>query len=134
MRKVLTTSVFLLAGLLTVCLITGCGDDYGSECCGTGDLVAPAGGSAPANFLSALPPSGSEIAANANITLTFDKAPAYMAVSTGRKAKHSKVEIQTSGITVTVTLLGRFRRGPLTLTVIWSGGTHTLTYTVTSPD
>ena len=54
-------------------MLAGCGDggdDGGDE-------------AAPANFVSAAPPSGSEIAANASITLTFDNAPADVTSSAG---------------------------------------------------
>ena len=79
---------------------------------------------APANFVSAAPPNGSEIAANASITLTFDNAPADVTVSVGVATAAGK----------TVTVAGPFTPGPLSLTITWADGTRTLTYTVTALD
>lgn len=95
-------------------MVIGCGadDDIGEE-----ETV-------PSNFVSASPPSGSEIAANGSITLTFDNAPTDVTVSTGVAVP--------SGKTVTVT--GPFIFGPLNLTVTWADGTQTLTYIVSGPD
>ncbi len=114
MTKLFRTSALLLVSLLTVSMLIGCGadDDIGEE-----ETV-------PANFVSASPPNGSEIAANGSITLTFDNAPTDVTVSTGVAAP--------SGKTVTVT--GPFIFGPLNLTVTWADGTQTLTYTVSGPD
>ena len=114
MTKLFRTLALLLAGLLAVSMLAGCGggDDGGD------------GEAAPANFVSAAPPSGSEIAANASISLTFDNAPADVTVSAGAAAPSGK----------TVTVNGPFTPGPLNLTVTWADGTQTLTYTVTAPD
>ena len=79
---------------------------------------------APVNFVSTTPPSSSEIAANASITLTFDNAPADVTVSTGAAVPSGK----------TVTVNGPFTPGPLNLTVTWADGTQTLVYEVVKPD
>ena len=110
MRTSYITFTLLFIGLLASC---GGGDDSDSK------VETPA-----ANFVSAAPPSGSEIAANASITLTFDNAPADVTVSAGAAAPSGK----------TVTVNGPFTPGPLNLTVTWADGTQTLIYTVTSPD
>lgn len=109
------TLALLLTSLLTVSMLAGCGgDDSESE-----DEVLLA------NVIGVNPPSGSEIAVNGGITLTFDNIPTDVAVS---------------GYTVTVTgktatIVGPFRRGPLVLTVTWADGRiQTLTYTVPAPD
>ena len=114
MTKLFRTLALLLAGLLAVSMLAGCG---GGEN-GNGDAAAPAA------FVSANPPSGSTIAANASITLTFDNAPADVTVSPGAAAPAGK----------TVTVSGPFTPGPLTLSVTWADGSTTLTYTVTAPD
>ena len=77
-----------------------------------------------ANFVSANPPSGSEIAANGSITLTFDNAPADVTASAGVATAAGK----------TVTVAGPFTPGPLRLTITWADGTQTLTYTIRAPD
>ena len=113
MTKLFRTFALLLAGLLAVSMFVGCGesDDTETE-------------AAPANFVSAAPPSGSEIAANASITLTFDNAPADVTSSAGVATAAGK----------NVTVAGPFTPGPLSLTITWADGTQTLTYTVTAPD
>ena len=113
MKKSFRTLALLLASSLAVSMLVGCGgdDDIDAE-----EVVQ-------ANFVTADPSSGSEIAANAWITLTFDKPPADVRVSVGAAAPSGK----------TVTVLGPFTPGPLNLTVIWADGTQTLTYTVASP-
>ena len=114
MTKLFRTFALLLAALFAVSMLTGCGesDDGGDE------------EAAPANFVSAAPPSGSEIAANASITLTFDNAPADVTSSAGVATAAGK----------NVTVAGPFTPGPLSLTITWADGTQTLTYTVTAPD
>ena len=77
-----------------------------------------------AAFVSANPPAGSTIAANASITLTFDNAPADVTVSPGTAAFSGK----------NVTVSGPFIPGALSLAVSWADGSTTLTYTVTAPD
>ena len=114
MTKLFRTLALLLAGLLAVSmLVVGCGESEDSE-----------EEAAVASFVSAAPPSGSEIAANASITLTFDNAPADVTASAGVATAAGK----------TVTVAGPFTPGPLSLTISWKDGTQTLTYTVTAPD
>ena len=111
MTKLFRCSVLLLAGLLALSLIIGCGSDEADE--------EPI----PANFVIAAPPHGSEIAANGTITITFDNKPADVTASAG--------VVTVAGKTATVT--GPFTPGPLNLTITWADGTQTLTYTVTAP-
>ncbi len=77
-----------------------------------------------AAFVSANPPSGSTIAANAAITLTFDNTPADVTASRG----------SVSGAGRTVVVAGPFPPGPLSLRVTWVDGSVTLTYIVVAPD
>ncbi len=111
MTKLLRSSVLLLAGLLALSPIIGCGSDE--------EDAEPI----PANFVSAAPPHGSEIAANGTITMTFDNKPADVTASAG--------VVTVAGKTATVA--GPFTPGPLNLTITWADGTQTLTYTVTAP-
>ena len=113
MTKLFSPFALLLAGLLAISILAGCGGDTMVE------EAAP-----PANFVSASPPSGAEIAANASITLIFDNPPADVTVSRGVATAAGK----------NVTVAGPFHLGLLSLTVTWADGTQTLTYTVTSPD
>lgn len=78
----------------------------------------------PAAFVSANPPSGSKIAANAAITLTFDNDPADITVNSGT----------VFGAGRTRSVVGPFPPGPLALTVTWIDGVVTLTYIVVAPD
>ncbi len=112
MTKLLRNSVLLLAGLLALSPIIGCGSDE--------EDAEPI----PTNFVSGDPPNGSTIAANASITLTFDNAPVNVTSSTGVATAAGK----------TVTVAGPFTLGALSLTITWADGTQTLTYTVTGPD
>lgn len=63
MTQLFRTSTSLLAGLLALSLIIGCGGGEDEE------IETP-----PANFVSASPPDG-QIAVNGTITVTFDNAP-----------------------------------------------------------
>ena len=110
----MTKVLLLWVSLLTISILAGCGGDDVTD-----EEVVP-----PANFVSAAPPSGSEIAANGSITLTFDGEPSDVTVSAGAAVPSGK----------TVTVNGPFTPGPLNLTVTWADGTQTLIYTVTSPD
>lgn len=80
-----------------------------------GETVRP-----PVVFLSAAPEIGSELDTNGTITLTFDKPPEGVTVSTG-------VAI-TQGNTVNIT--GPFTPGDLALTITWADGTETLSYAI----
>ena len=112
MTKLFRTFALLLAGLLAMSLIVGCGGDDTEE-----------EEAAPANFVSATPPGG-DIAANGSITVTFDNAPADVTVSAGT--------VTVAGKSATIT--GPFTPGALALTITWADGTQALTYNVTAPD
>ena len=112
MTKLFRTLVLLLVGLFVISMYAGCGGDD--------DRVAD--DPIPVNFVSAIP-SGGEIAGNGTITVTFDNAPADVAVSTGT--------VKLAGKTATIT--GPFTPGPLALTITWADGIQTLDYTVTGP-
>ena len=99
--------VLLLTSLFAVLMLTSCGSD---------DMVLDK--HVPANFVSANPPSGCSIAANASITVTFDNPPADVKVSAGVATTAGK----------SVTVAGPFTPGPLSLTITWTGGSQTLTY------
>ena len=85
-------------------------------------LVAPTF----ASLVAATPPSGSSIAANASITVTFNSDPGDVTASEGSVAGAGK----------TRTIAGPFTPGALSLNISWTngGGSHTLTYNVTAPD
>ena len=107
-----------------------------SASCGGDDEVSEEE-TVPAAFVSANPPSGSRIAANGSITLTFDNPPADVTVTPSIVMPFDvRVTLDASSIHfgTTVTLHGPFIPGPLTLVVNWADGTTTLTYTVTGPD
>ena len=110
----MTKVLLLWVSLLAISILVGCGGDDATD-----EEAAP-----PAAFVSAALPSGSEIAVNASITLTFDNAPADVTVSAGTAVPSGK----------TVTVSGPFTPGPLNLTVTWADRTQTLIYTVTGPD
>ena len=126
MANIFRVLVLLVTILPAVFMSAGCGgeDDVSEE------------ETAPAAFVSANPPSGSRIAANGSITLTFDNPPADVTV-TPRVSIPFDVTVSLGASTrfgATVTLHGPFIPGPLTLVVSWADGTTTLTYTVTTPD
>ena len=75
-------------------------------------------------FVSADPPSGSKIAVNATVTLTFDNTPADVTVSAGSVGVAGRI----------ASVSGPFTPGPLALTVVWADGAVTLTYIVVDPD
>ena len=75
------------------------------------------------NFVSVDPPSGSPIAPDATITVTFDAAPGEVAVNPGTAT--------TAGQTVTIS--GPFSAGSLNLGLTWADGFRVLNYTVTAP-
>ena len=113
MTKLFRTFALLLAALFALSLIAGCGGDGEDE-----------EEAAPANFVSASPAAGSEIAANATITVTFDNAPADVTVTAGT--------VNVAGKTATIT--GPFPEGALALTIAWADGTQPLNYTVKAAD
>ncbi len=78
----------------------------------------------PVAFVSASPTSGAELAVDDTITLTFDKRPNDLTVSTGT----------AQVIARKVRITGPFDPGPLSLTITWADGSQTLTYTVATPD
>lgn len=115
MAKLFRTFALVLAALFALSLIVGCGgeDDTTDE-------------PAAAEFSSAAPASGSEIAANATITLTFSSDPG---------------EVTVAGATVTGggktrQVAGPFAEGALTLAVSWTNGdgSTSLSYTVKAAD
>ena len=115
MAKLFRTFALVLAALFALSLIVGCGGDDAAE-----EEVAAA------EFSSAAPASGSEIAANTNITLTFSSDPG---------------EVTVAGATVTGggktrTVAGPFAEGALTLAVSWTNGdgSTSLSYTVKAAD
>ena len=112
MTKLFRNLVLLLAGLLAVSILAGCGADD--------DIVTDE--PVPANFVSATPPGG-EIAANGSITVTFDNPPTDVRVSTGTVTFVGK----------TATITGPFNPGPLALTIRWTDGIEVLHYTATAP-
>ncbi len=109
MTKLFRGFVLLLAGLLAVSTLAGCG--------GGDDILTDE--HVPANFVSATPPGG-EIAKNRAITITFDNAPTDVTVSTGIVTVAGK----------TATIAGPFPEGPLALTITWADGIQELKYIV----
>ena len=126
-EKLTITLRLLLAGLLTVSMLIGCGGD---------EEIAQA------TFVRADPPNEAVITYRQNIALTFDNTPTNVTVSTktvtGFNNKWNIVDPGTDGrVSVesnTVTITGPFVPGALVLTVTWAAGTQTLSYTVTGPD
>ena len=80
-----------------------------------GKTVSP-----PVMFISANPAIGSQLTADATITLTFDNMPQDVTVSTGDATITDK----------TVSIMGPFDPGALALTITWADGTQTLNYTI----
>ncbi len=110
MTKLFRGFILLLAGVLTVSMLAGCGD--------IDDTDEPI----PVNFVSATPPGG-EIAANGTITVTFDNTPVDLTVSRGTVVVAGK----------TAFISGPFTPGPLPLTLRWADGIQMLNYIVSSP-
>ena len=102
--------------LIAVCFfILGCSDD-----------VEPPPSPARANlvyFVSANPPSGSTIAPDGTITVTFDAAPDAVTVNQGT--------VTTAGQVVTIS--GPFPAGVLDLNITWADSSRVLQYTVILP-
>ncbi len=83
-----------------------------------GKTVSP-----PVMFISANPATGSQLTMDDTITLTFDNMPEDVTVSTGVATVTDK----------TVSIMGPFDAGALTLTITWTDGTQTLDYTIRPP-
>jgi len=83
-----------------------------------GKTVSP-----PVMFISANPAIGSQLTVDDTITLTFDNMPEDVTVSTGVTTVTDK----------TVSIMGPFDAGALTLTITWTDGTETLDYTIRTP-
>lgn len=115
MAKLFRTFALVLAALFALSLIVGCGggDDEEEEV-------------AAAEFSSAAPASGSEIAANATITLTFSSDPGDVTVAGATVTGGGK----------TRQVAGPFAEGALTLAVSWTNGdgSTSLSYTVKAAD
>lgn len=77
----------------------------------------------PVMFMSANPAIGSQLTVDDTITLTFDNMPENVTVSTGIATVTDK----------TVSIMGPFDAGALTLTITWTDGTETLDYTIRTP-
>ena len=113
MTKLFCSLALLLAGLLAVSMLAGCGDVDDDD----SDIrLRP--------LPSVTPPSGTTISANETITVSFDYKPTDVTVSPGT--------IKVDGKTATIT--GPFHLGALTLMIAWADGTTVLNYTVTAPD
>ena len=115
MAKLFRTFALVLAALFALSLIVGCGGEDDTE-----EEVAAA------EFSSAAPAGGSEIAANASITLTFSSDPGDVTSSAGTVAGGGK----------TRTITGPFTEGALTLAISWTNGdgSTSLSYTVAAAD
>ena len=108
------TLALMMAALLVVFMV-GCGGDDDDDA----DVTAVP------TFVSANPASGSTIAGNAQITLTFSDTPAEVTVNGTPATVAGK----------TATWAGNLPAGAATLTVAWKDGAGTtLNYTVTAPD
>ena len=115
MAKMFRTFALVLAALFALSLMVGCGGGEDD----TEDTAA-------AEFSSANPAGGSEIAANANITLTFSADPGDVTANGAAAAGSGK----------TRTVAGPHPEGALTLNIAWTNGdgSHTLNYTVKAAD
>ena len=78
----------------------------------------------PVAFTQAIPAAGSTLQQDATIIATFDGTPTDVSVTGG------KFSISGSNVTIT----GPFTPGELNLTITWSDGATTLTYTVEAPE
>ena len=117
MKLFFRTLAIVMAALIAVSLVVCGGDDDDAE---TPDAA----------FTSATPASGSELAANANISIKFDNNPGEVSVTGGGT-------VSTSGTTRTITPpAAGYPTGDLTITVSWEngGGSQDLTYTVVAAD
>lgn len=117
MKLFFRTLAIVMAVLLAVSLV-GCGGDDGEP--DTPDAALE----------SASPASGSELAANANISIKFDNNPGEVSVTGGGT-------VSTSGTTRTITPpAAGYPTGALTITVSWENGdgSEDLTYTVVAAD
>ena len=115
MAKLFRTFALVLAALFALSLVVGCGGGEDDE-----EEVAAA------EFSSAAPASGSEIAANATITLTFSSDPGDVTVAGATVTGGGK----------TRQVAGPFAEGALTLAVSWTNGdgSTSLSYTVKAAD
>ena len=98
--------------MISVLCVAGCGSDEA--------VLSPEN----IDSVVATPPSGSIIAPNATITVTFDTPPGNVTVNTGT----------TIATDQTVKISGPFTTGPLTLTLTWEDGFRALNYTVKVPE
>jgi len=121
MKKLLRFSALLTAALM-VFIMVGCGGEEEEE----GDTTPP-------TMTSATPPSGSELAANASITLVFSEKMGAVTVAGG-------VVNLGDGKTVTVAPAGEWSAGSVNLNVTGTDvagndlAAQTLTYTVKAAD
>ena len=115
MAKMFRTFALVLAALFAMSLIVGCGGDDADE-----------EEAAAAEFSSANPAGGSEIAANAQITLTFSSDPGDVTANGTPATGSGKTRI----------VAGPHPEGALTLNISWTNGdgSTTLSYTVKAAD
>ena len=110
MKQLFRGFILLLAGVLTVSMLAGCGD------------IDDTDESVPVNFVATNPPGG-EISPLGTITVTFDNPPSDVTVSAGTVTVAGK----------TATISGPFTPGPLALTLTWADGTQVLNFIVSGP-
>ena len=115
MAKMFRTFALVLAALFALSPIVGCGGGEEEK-----DEVAAA------EFSSANPAGGSEIAANAQITLTFSSDPGDVTANGTPATGSGKTRI----------VAGPFPEGALTLNISWTNGdgSTSLSYTVKAAD